>query len=265
VRAKKQLEQFHVSMKHEIALASSKAAVIQLTRTEMPEENSHFVFFHVGPGLAPPTVLTRSLRRYHEKAHIVQCSDRTTPRIEGVDDVARFDGAHSKPMMFRTETFAGLQTGEPTFFLDTDMICVGRIDPAAILGAADVAVCVREFQLDAHFKEKLGLTQYAGKTIGQVYPYIGCATITRSSEFWSDCLAHVERLDEKFQSWYGDQEAIREVARSGKYRVEHLPESIYACLPDMPEANNSSVKIFHFKGPTRKKIMADMARKLGLI
>jgi len=109
----------------------------------------------------------------------------------------------------------------------------------------------------------MSLHEYSGMRVGAVYPYIACATISGRREFWSDCLDNLLRLDPKFHSWYGDQEAIRNVIRSGKYRISTLPESVYGCLPEY-EKRVPPPKIIHFKGSGRKSLMIARASQLGL-
>ena len=218
----------------------------------------HIVFLHVGNETLFPTLLVRSLRMHNPNASIVQCSDPCSPKIPGVDEVFRFVGDVSNLMTFRLWCFSSLDITIPTLFLDTDMLCVGSVDPAQAIQDADVAVCAREFGcqdiINTSFRE-MDLSEYSGKTFGEVYPYVACATITRSSKFWKDCLQNLQQLHPKFHFWYGDQEAIRNVANSGAYRVKFLKESIYGCLPDQRDGPTSqpgqasrAPQLYHFKG-----------------
>jgi hypothetical protein len=228
--------------------------------------NPAFVFLHVGFDLTMPTLLVRSLRTVHGQAEIIQCSDQSSPVVGGVDAVHRIAGDTGNLMTFRLASFAGLNRSCPAFYLDTDMLCVKPLDPEASLDGCDVAVCSREFnrddRLNLRFKG-LDLSEYAGKTLGEVYPFVACATVSRSGSFWADCLANLGALNPKFHYWYGDQEAIRNVVRSGKYRTAFLPESVYGCLPEWRPPTPPS--LFHFKGPGRKPIMLEYARHMRLI
>src|SRR5262245_32213390 len=94
-----------------------------------------FAFLHVGAAVALPRLLVRSIRALHPHAEIVQCTDEETPAIEGVDDVRRLDGAVGGLMTFRLASFAALARRGATMYMDTDMLCIRPLDPAAELGS----------------------------------------------------------------------------------------------------------------------------------
>ena len=225
-----------------------------------------FVFLHVGPASGFPTLLVRSIRAIQSDAEIIQCTDATTPVIEGVNSAARFAGDISNLMTFRLQSFATLNHAKPALYLDTDMLCVSRIDPVSELGECDVAVCHREFNCASPFNTGfagLDLSEYTNMTLGDVYPYVACATVTRDGTFWSECLDNLRTLAPKFHYWYGDQEAIRNVIRSGRFNSKLLPESRYGCLPEA-HASAEAPYLMHFKGAHRKPLMLEFARKRGL-
>jgi hypothetical protein len=215
-----------------------------------------------------PTILTRSLRAAHGEVHITQCTDRVTPAVEGVDDVARFDGNISRLMTFRLEAFARFHQVGPTFFLDTDMICLRPLDSEAALQGKDIAICRREYEpqtlVNPHAMG-MDLAEYRGKTLDEVYPYLACAVVTRTPDFWAACRDALETMPEKFRIWFGDQEAMRVVVDSGRFTAAWLGESSYACLLDMETGRNAQPMICHFKGQARKPLMLSTARRLGLL
>ena len=225
-------------------------------------------FFHVGHDLVCPTLLVRSIRKHHSDAMILQCSDFSAPQIEGTDAVHRIEGDVANLMTFRLTCFSRLQIDAPTIFLDTDMLCLQKLDFSAILQDNDIAVCHRQFSTKSFFNiasESFPLPEYADKTLGQAWPYIPCATVTRSSDLWNDCLQNLLQLHPKFHRWYGDQEAIRNVVTSKKYKMAILLESIYACLPEVQPFYGNDVKLLHFKGPDRKSMIIDYAKRTGLL
>ncbi len=144
----------------------------------------------------------------------------------------------------------------------------GSIYPEMILDGYDVAVCRREFNrsdlLNTRFRG-LDLSEYSGKTLDDVYPYVACATVTDGGSFWADCLVNLTSLHRKFHYWYGDQEAIRNIVGSGKYRSVLLPESIYGCLPEYSARISPGPSPLHFKGPGRKPMMLEYARRLKIL
>lgn len=221
-------------------------------------------FMHTGDQIQLPTIMVRSFRAHNPTSRIVQVSDAQSPAIEGVDDVVRRPMTDSNVMLFRMRCFAALPADEPTWFLDTDMLCSRPLK----LEEPDtgVAVCLREFGKDGIFNHRFGgmdMAEYAGRTLGSIYPYVGCTTYLNNSRFWSDCLANMEALDPKFFNWYGDQEAIRNVVDSGRHEASMLKESLYACLPEH-EAQVSSPYIFHYKGQ-RKALMLQRAAAQGFL
>jgi hypothetical protein len=203
----------------------------------------HFVFLHVGADGLLPTLLVRSIRAQHPHARLIQCSDHLTQEIGGVSEVFRSRGNISNLMRFRLVCFARLGLTTPALYLDTDMLVMAPIDPALVLGECEIAVCAREFGRTNLINTSFGgmnLSEYEGKTFGEIYPYLGCATISQNAAFWQECLDEMDRLDPKFHFWYGDQEAIRNIVNAGKYRSTLLPESIYAFLPgEIPRAREN--------------------------
>jgi len=221
-------------------------------------------FMHTGDQIELPTLMVRSFRAHNPTFRIVQVADPESPAIEGVDEVVRSPMQDKNIMLFRMRCFAGLPTDDPTWFLDTDMLCNRPLQ----LEEPDtgVAVCLREFGKNMMFNTRFGgmdMSEYEGRTLGSIYPYVGCATYLNSSRFWSDCLANMEALDPKFYNWYGDQEAIRNIVESGRYKVSMLRERLYACLPEHA-AQTADPYIFHYKGQ-RKGEMLKRAAADGLL
>lgn len=225
---------------------------------------STIAFMHTGEHTQQPTLMTRSFRLHNPTFRIVQVTDLGSPAIEGVDDVVRSPMTDSNIMLFRMRCFANLEPEGPTWFLDTDMLCNRPLQ----LEEPDTgaAVCLREFAKETIFNHRFGgmdMSEYAGRTLGSIYPYVGCATYLNNSSFWADCLENMEGLDPKFFNWYGDQEAIRNIVESGKHKVSMLRERMYACLPEHA-AQVSDPYIFHYKGQ-RKGEMLKRAAADGLL
>jgi hypothetical protein len=84
-------------------------------------------------------------------------------------------------------------------------------------------------------------------------------------EFWCRCLEEFLRLPAKFQHWFGDQEALRNVVNARRDAIRWLPESIYACFADLePKREHATrIKLCHFKGPGRKQMLLDCAKMIG--
>ena len=223
------------------------------------------VFMHVGPNPELANLMARSFRRHNPDARIVQVSDVATPPVDCVNAVARFRTKHNNIMLFRMQCFARLPIEGPTWFLDTDMLC-NRPLVFDATPTPQAAVCVREFFLDAPFNENfrgLDFSEYAGRQLGELFPYVGCATLLFEAGFWEACRERMEALDPKYHNWWGDQEAIKAVVQSRQFRVRGLPESVYGCLPEYEELARKAV-ICHYKGQ-RKAQMIERAKAEGLV
>lgn len=215
-----------------------------------------FVFFHVGDDIAMPTAMVFSIRRHNPDATIIQVSDHQTPAVPGVSRVFVTQGNRQFLMQWRTNAFAELGLTEPAMYMDTDMIVQKPIHPDNLLADAHIAVCRRHFGRGAFFnphQRGQDYSEYAGKTLDEVYPFVGCCTITTAS-VWADLAEMYNALPDKFRVWYGDQEVLREYVQSLPMSwVVHLPEYHYGCLPEfLPQFTHPS--IVHYKG-ARKAMM----------
>lgn len=211
-----------------------------------------FVFFHVGDDLSLPTGLVRSILAHNPGAEIVQVTDRETPTVPGVTWSHATEVDRQYLMLCRVGAWADLGLDEPALYLDTDMIVNRPIDVTRALGEGSVAMCRRSFNRDAIFNTRqrgLEFPEYEGRTLDDLYPYVGCCTITQDAGVWADLLELYYALPSKFWKWYGDQEVLREYARN--HPVVDLPESLWAGLP---EAGGHPL-ITHYKGQ-RKKLLA---------
>jgi hypothetical protein len=217
-----------------------------------------FVFLHVG---VDPNVelLVRSVHKTNPNARVIQCTDQLTERVNGATEIYRHTGDTSNLMTFRLEAFSTLGLQEPAIYLDTDMLVLDELNAEDILVDADVACCERSFQRDATINTQfrgMDLTEYADKTFGEVYPILAAFTVTRAFDFWAACFERLLTLDKKFYYWFGDQEAMRDVAQLGRFNVTLIPEAEFACLPEF--AQGTSPKVLHFKGAQRKAWMTEI-------
>lgn len=212
-----------------------------------------FVFFHVGDDIAMPTAMVFSIRRHNPDAVIVQVTDAATPTVPGVSRRFVTKGDRQFLMQWRTNAFAELKLTEPAMYMDTDMIVRHPIFPASLLEDV-VAMTRRDFNREMVFNPRQrgqDYSEYTGKTLDAVYPYVGCCTITADWGVWADLAEMYNVLPDKFRVWYGDQEVLREYAK--RVKVQDLPESYYACLPEFL-GEHPDPAIVHYKG-VRKTLM----------
>lgn len=211
----------------------------------------NFVFFHVGADISYPQKMVKSLLRYNPNANVIMCTDKDTPDVMGITDRYEFVIDRENLMFSRMKAFAKLNFAEPALYIDTDMIFVDRVVVSELLQNKNVALCRREFAKDATFNiEQRGMRfdEYEGKTLDELYPFVGCAVATADGDPWREMLVMYDKLPEKFKKWYGDQEVLREYAK--QYAPPHMPESVIGCLP---EHKHDGAKIIHYKGPSRKQ------------
>jgi hypothetical protein len=218
---------------------------------DLERVRDNFVFFHVGDDISYPQKMVKSLLRYNPNANVIMCTDSKTPDVMGVTDRYEYKVDHDNLMYSRMKAFAELRFDEPALYIDTDMIFVDRVMVGDILGNAEIVMCRREFQREAMFNiEQRGIRfdEYEGKTIDEVYPFVGCVTATNNGAPWQIMLDMYDKLDPKFKKWYGDQEVLKLYAES---EADTMPESVYGCLP---EHKHDGAKIIHYKGPSRKQL-----------
>lgn len=217
---------------------------------------SLFVFFHVGADITFPTKMVASLKAVMPDAEVIMCTDDVTPDVPGVNDRKVSRGSPEQMMLWRNRAFAEARLTRPAAYIDTDMLFMLPVNPAAILGEREIVMCRRSFDREAGFngKQKGGVFEkYHGIPIGTLYPYLGCFTVTRSWREWSNLSILMGFMDKSLQSWYGDQEALK------AYSHMLLPELMgevhemdYACLPDRM-TEGFVPYILHYKGPARKE------------
>ena len=219
---------------------------------------NNYVFFYVGDDVTQPAMLAKSIRLADESAHIIHCGDRHTPPISDVSMRVDFEGERRRIMSFRLKAFADLGLVEPAIYIDTDMLCVNPINSAELTKDNPTRFCTRKFNLDWSFNGNFGgldFREYDKKPIGDVYPYVACATATVNADVWQQLYDILETLHPKFKLWYGDQEAMKQYCIGARLCPDAgLPETIYGCLPEQT-AYVPHASLIHFKGASRKEEM----------
>lgn len=217
---------------------------------------STFVFFHVGndPGyLKMVGKFVASIHETNPNAEVVMVSDAATPEIAGVTRRLNVNANRKELMSSRLKGYAEAKIETPALYTDTDMIVCSRIDPQKILGSHRVVFCERSFDRSVYFNYQfngMDLSEHKGKRMYEVYPYLGCVTVTADPTVWNELAALAEKMPDKYRKWYGDQEAIREWAAVNPHGK--LAESEYACLPE--HSAGFKPKILHYKG-NRKGVL----------
>lgn len=219
-----------------------------------------YAFFYVGNDISQPQMLVDSIRWVDWQAEIVHCTDAGTPQINGVSRRVEVDGDRRRLMTYRLRAFRESGINRPAIYIDTDMLCIRPIDAAALCTEHPIRFCTRQFSVDAAFNGRFGgmdFMEYDQRPLGQVYPFVACATVAPDSGVWTSLERELSSIDPKFSIWYGDQEAMRRFAeRSGMSPAHGLPETAFGCLPEQSQYLPAA-SLIHFKGPARKGLMSD--------
>ena len=87
----------------------------------------NFAFFWVGEDISIPSYLVQSIRFiYGDDVTILQLSDSTTPRINGVTEVLR-KNLSKFIMLARLEAYTLVDSKDTTCFLDADSLLINKI------------------------------------------------------------------------------------------------------------------------------------------
>ena len=229
----------------------------------MSGNDLEFVFFHVGTDLSLPSFLIKSIRKTNPGSTVTQLSDTSSPQLTDTDRIYRYEFSHQAMMMARAEAYANLPaSGAMRVFLDTDMLVVNEITPAMFSTAADIYLCRRYFD-----KEKLvnvnfrgmAMAEYSGVTLDIAWPYLGCFLATRSQHCLQIIYQSMKKMAPKYQNWYGDQIALKELSNRSDIKLASLSENHFGHLSDglaetMQGVINKSIYILHFKGNRKSRL-----------
>jgi hypothetical protein len=229
-----------------------------------------FVFFHISSDLTTgnemPSMLVRSIRKHYLDVEIIQVSDSITPMVDGVSSVFRCDGNLDEIMAYRINAFSKLGLEKKAIYLDTDMLILKKFNISNIFNNQEVVLLKRDFMNDAYINtnfRNMDLSYLEGKTIGEVWPYIGCLRGSTSNKFWTDSSNYINKLDKQSRYWYGDQDTIKEIVKNNSFTINEINEKKFACPPKFFEKTNPPY-ILHFKGYENKDLMKSVANQIGI-
>jgi ADP-heptose:LPS heptosyltransferase len=234
---------------------------IEMVKEELTGGVKHkptFVFFRTGADheLWYVRKFVRSLRESNPNAEIIMCTDSKTSSIEGVTRRFEYDSDSTDYMEYRLRIYAELNLDYPAMYLDDDMIVQRRINPKELLGDKRVVFCRRSFSNNLSFNpdiKGLSFEEYRGKSLGEVFPYLACATVTKDASVWRELLHILSCTAPKYRKWYGDQEAMKIMVKTmdeGQYG--ELSEKDYACLPEY--LGDRDPYIIHYKGERKEQM-----------
>jgi hypothetical protein len=229
------------------------------------------VFFHVGDDIELPKMLVTSIKSTNPLATITQLTDVTSPAVPGVHTIHRHPIKRDALMMARAGAYAQLKpTGTLRLFIDTDMLVVNELFTSDFNERSEIYLCRRHFDrhslVNINFRG-MNMREYADKTLDEAWPFLGCFIATRTDKWLAKAYQTMIGFEEKYQSWYGDQTALRMLAEEGMEITGTVSEREYAHLFDgntsetLRLIKDNQIKIIHFKG-NRKQYMPELASLL---
>lgn len=193
----------------------------------------NIVFYYIGSEMPSyAEYFIKSIRKSMPRANVVQLTDETTPAFNGVDMVRR--SVSEFPVQGATINYIGYQylaemNITPVIFADPDMMFNGDISP--LMDAQfDVAIATRDIIDDVPYEHIVR------------YPWCSMM-IVKNPLFWRDCFHTL--LKNKERTWFDNMEAVRDVIKSGKYKVMILEGNVFNALP---VHYRDDVKVYHCKG-----------------
>ena len=224
-----------------------------------------FSFFLTGS--ASGDMLCKSIRHtFNSRQIIIQLSDKYTAKSKFADHVIRFDYINPQALMYsRMRAYKDCLklVQKPIAFFDADILIVKKF----ILDFSSAPfLCKRSYGCNNLLSERikinnniLSFPEHRGKTMKQIYPYVGCFFADKNHYFLEQALIYYKRINKKYLLWYGDQIALREVSKS--FEPYPIDESLIACDPLSYQQNKLNVCGIHFKGE-KYKIMGDFYKKV---
>lgn len=162
-----------------------------------------------------------------------QLSPPETAAVPGVD-CSLTEPMRGRPgILYRAERLADLSLTEYVA-MDADMIVVQDISPGFD----------PEYDVSLSWRPEKGGSEYNGGLI-----------FVRNRRFMRDVADKLKAMPADKQEWWGDQLALQEVARSGRYLVKELRGDFWNMAPSNPEDRRSGTLVYHFKGARRKAWM----------
>ena len=189
-------------------------------------------------GNRPHTVyMILRLRETMPNANLIQISDFDTPKHEGVDVCIRTE-YNEELSLFILKAFTIVPYSECLFVGDDTIF---QKDVSHLLDDDyEVLICTRPIMGDG-----------VNKNYHINMPYNSGFVITKNPIFWKDCYDLAKTYDKKYRVWLGDQMAINDIIKSGKYKLKEVDGRYYNAVPKKKN-NNGLAYVFHYKGDRKE-------------
>jgi len=209
----------------------------------------HVGFFYVNCGRPETEVLCllliASIRDAIKDAHITQMTNEHTKPILGVDDVIVRSVGKQGLMESRVDHYAHFP--HEVLFLDPDIIV--RKDPWDAF----------DQDFDVALTRRVGELFVDGVNTNGTMPYNTGVSFSRNGKFWKAVHKEMRGMSFKDRSWFGEQMAVANVVKSGRFNVLELSCADYNYSPNKQDEDVSEKYITHYKGPVRKQWMLALA------
>lgn len=191
-------------------------------------------FIQYGQDIRHATMMVATAKK--RGYEVWQLSDHVAEEVPGSDVILRTP-KDEPSMLWRCRRLLEVET--PFVMLDTDMLIV---DDISLPGDWDAAVTYRRIH------------DVIVKGVGVVpMPYNGGLIFVNNRGFIRSCLDKMEAQEPRWQEWYGDQMALRDVVAEEKFDVKILRDPAWNYVPEHL-GDTTPAKILHFKGQ-RKSMM----------
>jgi lipopolysaccharide biosynthesis glycosyltransferase len=187
-------------------------------------------FLHVGQDDSLARIMVESARAFGYD--LIHMTDEETPAIDGCH-VVRIPWDKTRLMTYRLHHLAEL--AEPNLcVLDTDIIIRRDLSDVWALDF-DVALTRRGVTLDTN-----------GQDVAVAMPYNSGVMFCREPAFWAEAHMVCAGFPDKFQTWYGDQLAIKQAVTG--FELLELDVRSWNYSPRFEGDYPEQARVLHFKG-----------------
>jgi hypothetical protein len=172
---------------------------------------------------------------------IIQFTDDKSPRIDGVDEIARIGG--DMPMAVRRIKHHSSCLGD-WLLCDTDVIF--QKDCREVFSEP----------FDVALTDRVG-TYMEGTDYAKVQPYNMGVTFSRNHEFWKEVNNRLTAMPLNYQEWEGDQMVVCAMAENQEtpFDIVIIPGKDYNFTPKKESEDYSHASIVHMKGRRKQWLL----------
>lgn len=221
-------------------------------------------FFWIGEDLSTPEMLVKSiLMVYGKDVEIVQLTDLTTAKIDGVTQCYR-KKLSLDIMLARLEAYALIPFDNKfTFFIDADSLLLNRINLNSFNKKYNhfVKRVFSDAVMNHLYPEYY--PEFEGKSPNEVMPIMfGAMAVLNAPTLFGDLREICWSLPNRFHRWYGDQVSLFIKSKAEKSKFKYVDGNQYMKIisqalskGDLLTLRNSGVKLVTFKGPIAKNFL----------